>query len=1280
MKRALNIIVFLLHVIGISDIYAQSPVISYPSPQSYMVGTAISPLVPENTGGAVPPNIFADVTTFAGNGTTGKANGPRTQASFNAPHDIKIDAAGNLYIADAGNNLIRKITPDGIVSTVAGTGIAGFADGPVATATFNTPKGITVDKNGNIFVADTKNHLIRKIDVNGIVSTLAGNPGVSGASNSHGSFATFNLPTGIAASDIGWLFVADYGNQMVRLVAPDGNVSTLAGNGTKSWIDGKGDAATFISPNAITVGSDGIIYMADNSHIRTIDIDGNVITIAGSFFNGNYDGTGKASRFDIPAGIVRDGAGVLFIGDQNNNYIRRMDPVGAVNTIAGSTRGSTNGVGTAATFNAPAGVAIDAEGNLYIADEGNNLIRKVVTTGYSISPELPPGLIFDSKTGIISGTPTATIQANNYSITAYNTAGRSVTTVSIEVRSANLLSQKITFGPLPNKTTGDLDFDPGATTSNPTIPITYTSSDLSVASIANGKIHIVGAGIVTITAIQMGNINYKEAEPASQQLTVIQGPDLKKPGVTPKPGPLTLPLDQFGSYTIKLDDIATITPGENTPPLSIKIKPAIVDCSNLGLQTIKVSAGYGPDPADPLNSEFNYPSGLSYDALTGNIYISDLGNFRVRKFSPEGRVTTLAGNGIIGSSDGTSLNASFSRDLLSLANDDSGNTFVCDVLNMLVRKITPDGLVSTFATNALKAANSGSFFVVQSIAIDRFNNIFVADKSRILKVTPDGKTVTVFAGNSLQKNVDGVGVAAGFSGIFGLAFDKNGNLLVSTSDNDYANTIRKITPLGVVTTVFQTTASALRFSSLVVDSNGNIFVASASHKIYKVTANGDFSIFAGNTSGYADGKGAAAKFNNPIGITIDGNDNLYIADTDNQLIRMITPQGIVTTIAGNHQAGFFDNAAESNATTKEVHVNIISPVKFISTYSDVSIPVAAACPATLPDYTKDAAASSTCANNIQFMQSPAAGTMLATDQPVNVTLTATDNLNQTATATFSVTAILVKPPSVKITQQSGSLCEGSPVTYIAESENAGKTPTYQWKINGVNRYSGGPSFLVTSINNGDKISCIVTNNDACTPVASTPSNIITANAAANISASLQITSSVSQAICPGVEVTFTAIPANLQSTTAASFQWKVNGQNVGTNNAEFTTNRLASGDLVTCVMTVSEKCIANPVTPSNIITVNVRSDLECAIKINNTFTPNGDGVNDYWEIPELSNYPNCDFYIYNRYGKVVYHSIGYTKAWDGNYKGKLLTAGTYYYVINLKNGGTPLSGPLTILR
>jgi sugar lactone lactonase YvrE len=351
-----------------------------------MAGNAV------NAQGFAPNHIVYNVTTLAGSTNDGHADGQGTVASFSGPNGVAVDAIGNIYVADGNNNAIRKITPAGLVSTIAGGGpTAGHADGQGAMASFYGPTGVAVDASGNIYVADIYNNEIRKITPTGLVTTIAGST-TSGHADGQGTAASFNVPTGIAVDAVGNIYVADYGNNEIRKITPTLKagqlvyvVSTLAGSTTtRGHTDGQGTVASFNGPAGVAVDASGNIYVADygNNEIRKITPAGLVSTIAGSINYGKADGQGTTASFNGPNGVAVDASGNIYVADASNNEIRKLTPTGLVSTIAGSTTtGHADGQGAAASFYGPNGVAIDASGNIYVADTYNNEIRKITVVG-----------------------------------------------------------------------------------------------------------------------------------------------------------------------------------------------------------------------------------------------------------------------------------------------------------------------------------------------------------------------------------------------------------------------------------------------------------------------------------------------------------------------------------------------------------------------------------------------------------------------------------------------------------------------------------------------------------------------------------------------------------------------------------------------------------------------------------------------------------------------------------------------------------------------------------
>ncbi len=319
------------------------------------------------------------VATIAGDGTKGYLDGPARRARFNWPTGVAVSRDGTIFVADFANNMIRRIDGSGSVSTFAGSVVPGFSDGRGTGALLHGPDNIAMDASGNIFVADADNYRIRRISPDGVVSTVAGS-GISGYRDGPAGEAMFGYPTGIAVDKDGVLYVADRRTHTVRKVTPDGLVVTIAGNGHPGYADGRSTASLLREPISVAVAEDGIVYVADsgNNLIRMIGPDGTVKTLAGGLARGYRDGPGSEALFNWPTGIAVDPQGNLYVCDSGNNKIRRITPTGTVSTVAGSlTPGSADGHGLRSGFNFPTGIAVDRFGTIYVADSGNNMIRRI---------------------------------------------------------------------------------------------------------------------------------------------------------------------------------------------------------------------------------------------------------------------------------------------------------------------------------------------------------------------------------------------------------------------------------------------------------------------------------------------------------------------------------------------------------------------------------------------------------------------------------------------------------------------------------------------------------------------------------------------------------------------------------------------------------------------------------------------------------------------------------------------------------------------------------------
>lgn len=321
------------------------------------------------------------VTTLAGSGAFAYIDAIGVAAGFAVPNGAAVDGVGNVWVTDRASNTLRRISAAGVVTTQAGQLLAkGFVNGPGVSGRFEDLFGIAVDIAGNVYLADTGNHSIRRLSTTGQLTTIAGTntPSyVDGAANA----ARFNQPNAIAVDRAGAVYVVDFGNFLIRKIAVDGSVSTLAGAfRSRGRSDGVGVAATFNDPYGIAVDAAGTVYVADtgNHLIRKISPEGLVSTLAGSGTAGSVDGVGADASFNRPYGIAVDAAGVLYVTEEAGFRVRKVKLDGTVSTIAGSgVSAFANGLGTAAAFKSPAGISVDGAGNLYVADKEDNRIRKL---------------------------------------------------------------------------------------------------------------------------------------------------------------------------------------------------------------------------------------------------------------------------------------------------------------------------------------------------------------------------------------------------------------------------------------------------------------------------------------------------------------------------------------------------------------------------------------------------------------------------------------------------------------------------------------------------------------------------------------------------------------------------------------------------------------------------------------------------------------------------------------------------------------------------------------
>ena len=908
------------------------------------------------------------VSTLAGSGIHGSLNGSALTAEFYNPCGVAIDAAGNVYVADTYNSVIRRVSQLGgsrTTTTLAGTALAeGNIDGTNAAARFDGPTALTVDASNNIYVADSGNHSIRRLSAdatgtNWIVTTLAGG-GAPGSLNGTNTAARFDNPTGIAVDGAGRLYIADQDNYCVRLITPDSTgtnwvVSVYAGAfGMPGDADGDSAAARFFSPNSVALDDATNLYVADggNFSVRMISPAGLVSTIAGSF--GGADGSGTNIGFNFPCGLAVDGATNVYVSDFFNDTIRRLTRTGidwSSVTLAGlaGVSGNSNGIGSLARFdfdNAPLdpnGLAVDGAGNVYIADSGNSRIRLGTPFAGLLLTAAPQSQAVLAGTNITLAASVAGTVPLSYQW--YN-GGRPI---------AGATNVDLTLMDVPTNASGSyvltVTNGVGLVTSSPPAVLTVelplaigTLAGLTATGSADGlgavarfflpaSLAVDSAGHVFVA--DTDNDTIRQIAPDGTVRTLAGSPQTA--GTLDGAGRAALFSKPYG---VAVDSAGNIFVADTYNQVLRQISPGGQTATIAGVAGL---AGYRNGPSStnvPLPALFNYPYAVAVDGFE-NIYVADTVNNVVRKLAG-GHVETLAGNGQAGSLNGLGTNAEFSVPV-GLAVDSGGSLYVAEYGNDTIRRISPFGLVSTVAGVAGLSGNSDGtnsvarFFEPEGIAVDAATNLYVADTGNhtVRKISLDSTganwVIMTLAGSPGQSgDIDGAGSAARFYYPEGMAVDSAGNVYVGDSIN---RTIRKISPAGFVTTLAgpggsygsaDGTVLNARFDEpygVAVDASANLYVADTfNNTIRLLTTAGTVTTLAGQAglAGSADGTNGAARFDEPTGLAVDAASNVYVADYANSTLRKITPAAsspiwVVSTLAGKAGVTGFANGPGGSA-------------------------------------------------------------------------------------------------------------------------------------------------------------------------------------------------------------------------------------------------------------------------------------------------------------------------------------------------------------------------------
>jgi sugar lactone lactonase YvrE len=1029
------------------------------------------------SGGKCTVSALGPVATLAGSGASGWKDGAAVSAYFFAPRGVAIAADGTVYVADTNNQRIRRILPTGTVTTLAGSGGQGFADGNGTAAAFSGPFDVAIGPGGHLWVADRGNHRIRKVTPIGQVTTLAGSA-TAGFADASGAAAKFNLPSAVAVDASGWAVVADANNHRIRRISPQGTVTTLAGTGAQGWLDGSGGQAQFSAPMGIALDPGGTAYVADqgNQRIRKVAPNGLVNTLAGTGASGFLDGAALQAKFSAPAGIAVHGSGAVFVADAGNHRLRRISG-GVVTTVAGSTPAFQDGAGAVAKFITPSGIAVANDGTLFVGDTGNQRIRRVLPAAKlcndgnpctqdacdaklgCIAPALPDGATCTDGSGCTTadtckaGTCTGVAlacddgkpctddgcdPATGACVTAANTApctdGDACTTADTcqgGVCGIGVATPLVEIGVLAQPGWKDgaasqalLNFPTGVAFDG--------SGQLWIVDRNNHRIRRVSAGGQVATLAGTGAGGWKDGPGAVAQfnypfaaVATLAGLYVSDRGNQR----IRLVLGDGTTSTMAGNGVASFQDGPanaamvNNPSGLCVDKWGAVYIADTGNQrvrklapdgTVATFAGSGVGgwlDGQAATARFSGPADVALDPQ-GNLYVADTGNQRIRKISPAGTVSTLCGNGTQGWIDATGAAAAFNNPA-GLAWHPGGPLLVSDRGNLKLRAVTAAGVVTTWATGTGDAYGlardgnnkiwlaDGTSHVVRAVvppvvncadfnpctadacdpktgacsnvalpegatcndddacttgdacgdsgackgkakacddgnactgdscdpysgncvqvpttaSCDDGNKCTVAETCQNGVCTVDSPAVTTAAGSGAATLADGAAPQAAFNSPRGVALHPNGTVWIADAGN---HRIRVIQPPAMVTTLAGSTAgyldgsgSTARFNAptgLAIDAAGVGYVADAgNNRIRKLTAIGAVSTLAGDgAAGFQDGTGLGARFNSPGAVALDAAGNLWVADTGNHRIRKITPQGKVTTPAGSGLLGWLD--------------------------------------------------------------------------------------------------------------------------------------------------------------------------------------------------------------------------------------------------------------------------------------------------------------------------------------------------------------------------------------
>lgn len=935
------------------QVKAQPMISTQPQSLAVVVGSNATFSVSATGNGPLTYQWFFNVTnpvtlinTIAGNGSASYSGdgGAATNAAIWGG-GLGVDNWGNVFLADSGNARIRKIDTNGIITTVVGTNGVGFSGdgGPATNAMLYEPNGVTPDGMGNLFIADDSNERIRKVDTNGIITTVAGNGGRGYSGDGWpATNAMMNIPDDVVVDASGNLFINDIGNACIRKVDTNGVITTVAGTGTNGYSGDGGPAvnAMLNIPEGVAVDNVGNLYIADtfNQRIRKVGANGIISTIAGTGafgFSGDYIPATNSMLY-FPEALTMDNAGNVLIADNYNGRIRKVDTNGIISTIAGGGSPIAIGDGGAAVnaaISQPCSVVVDSSGNVFTCDIGHRRIRKV-------SPANQSTLTLNQVIGACAGNYGVVISDADGSVTS------SVATLIVDFPPTVQTQPKNEFAFIGQPASFSVSV-------SGTPPFSWQWQQNGTNLSDNGNISGSASSNLTISSVSLGNAgDYSVAVTNAFGGTVSSNAAL---------GVLVLnPANQFvfaggtAAFSVLLYNGGS---GATTAGFAYQWRRGNQLANDI-ITTVAGTnvSGYSGDGGPAITAKLSFPGGVAVDNL-GDVYIADSDNNRIRKVDTHGVISTVAGTGVAGfTGDGAlAVNAKlyFPQEV---AVDNLGNLFIADMENSRIRKVDTNGIITTVAGTALYGysgdggpATNASLAFPLSVTPDNLGNLYIADtqNSRIRKVNANGIITTVAGTNTTGFSGDGGPANVAVLNHPGqVALDSTGNLFIADSSN---HRIRKVDTNGIITTVAggggagfsgdghaATNAQLGLPAAVAVDSIGDLFILDTGNaRVRKVDTSGVIFTVAGSSGiGYSGDGGPAtsATLSKPSGIALDSLGNLFIADTDNSRIRKVSEpatsalelSNVGVTNAGNYSA--IVSTPYGTITSGIVSLTVVTPL------------------------------------------------------------------------------------------------------------------------------------------------------------------------------------------------------------------------------------------------------------------------------------------------------------------------------------------------------------------